>query len=104
MRVDITSWSDVINNATHTGLKLDLHVESGILDATVHGYFVPDGGAYDLYPDRTQHHATVKEIFFDWVQVHSQSHWQSETSYWFIFTHPEKNLPCVVEINVHAWI
>lgn len=101
MRIDVTDWTDVIEQTAHSGLRLNLHTESGVVDATVDGYFVPDGDIYDIRPDLTQHHPSVEEIFVDWEQVATQSHWQTAKPYWFIFTHPMKGLPCIVEFHVH---
>ncbi len=104
MRIDIKDWTDIERNTTCVGAKLNLHLREGILDAYVTGYFVPDDGCYEIYPNKTQNHKQVEEIFYDWEQVASPAHWQSQKPYWFLFTHPHKKLPCVVEFYAYGWL
>jgi hypothetical protein len=104
MRIDIKSWADVVNETDAPQTKLSLHIRKGVLDAYTAGSFMPDDGWYEIRPDKQQNHKEVEEIFYSWEQIYSTTHWQSDKPYWFIFTHPEKNLPCIVEFHAHGWI
>ena len=102
-RVRVKDWSDVRETAS-PGLKLDLCIDAGILDAHVLSYFIPDEdrnhGIYELRPD-LETNIIVTEMFFDWDQVRTKREWNSDAVYWFIFTHPAKQLPCIVEFRTY---
>lgn len=97
MRIAIKKWEDVRSETASVALKMDLHIAAGVLDATVLGYWQPTDGYYEINPQGQQDHARIKEIFYDWEQVRTQRHWDDHARYWFIFTHPENQLPCIVE-------
>jgi hypothetical protein len=104
MRVDIKSWEDVVKETDAPQTKLSLHLRAGILDAYTSGSFMPDDDWYEIRPDKTRNHKEVDEIFFFWNDIFNKESWQSSKPYWFLFTHPEKQLPCIVEFSAYGWM
>lgn len=103
MRIAVKTAADLKGgNLLSEGLKLDVHLENGILDATIKGYYYPDPLNYfELRPDLMQDHGEIKTIYYSWEQLFQEDSFWQNSRCWILTVN--KNLPCIIEFMPHFW-
>jgi hypothetical protein len=101
-RVTLQNWEDVRQAVPWYQQKFDMVLRQGnVFGRATDGWSpLPEDRFADINPRASQNQGEAT-IFYDWEQVEAHDWTLTDTEeakkHWFLFTHPETNLPHIVE-------